>query len=33
MVIVFTAGNYGVDPKPVYYSILEEFILPAVMAG
>ena len=31
MVVVFTAGNYGKDPKPVYYSIVEEFILPAVM--
>jgi CubicO group peptidase (beta-lactamase class C family) len=31
MVVVFTAGNYGKDPKPVYYSIFEEFILPAVI--
>jgi CubicO group peptidase (beta-lactamase class C family) len=31
MVVVFTAGNYGKDPKPIYYSIFEEFILPAVM--
>lgn len=31
MVVVFTAGNYGVDPKPVYYSLFENFILPAVM--
>jgi CubicO group peptidase (beta-lactamase class C family) len=30
MVVVFTAGNYGVDPKPVYFSLLENFILPAV---
>jgi len=33
MVVVFTAGNYGVDPNPVYYSLFGEFILPAVMAG
>jgi CubicO group peptidase (beta-lactamase class C family) len=32
MVVVFTAGNYGIDPKPVYYSLFEEFILPAVTA-
>ncbi|MBM4159669.1 MAG: serine hydrolase [Ignavibacteria bacterium] len=31
MVIVFTAGNYGKDPKPIYYSVFEEFILPAVI--
>jgi CubicO group peptidase (beta-lactamase class C family) len=31
MVVVFTAGTYGKDPKPVYYSIFEEFILPAVV--
>jgi CubicO group peptidase (beta-lactamase class C family) len=31
MVVVFTAGNYGKDPKPIYYSIFEECILPAVM--
>jgi CubicO group peptidase (beta-lactamase class C family) len=30
MVVVFTAGNYGVDPKAVYYSLFEEFVLPAV---
>jgi len=33
MVIVFTAGNYGRDPKSTYYSLFEEFILPAVMRG
>jgi CubicO group peptidase (beta-lactamase class C family) len=31
MVIVFTAGNYGEDPKPVYYSLFEKFIFPAVI--
>jgi CubicO group peptidase (beta-lactamase class C family) len=31
LVVVFTAGNYGIDPKPVYYSLFESFILPAVM--
>lgn len=31
MVVVFTAGNYDVDPKPVYYSLFEKFILPAAM--
>jgi CubicO group peptidase (beta-lactamase class C family) len=31
MVVVFTAGNYGVDPKEVYYSLFEEFVLPAVL--
>jgi CubicO group peptidase (beta-lactamase class C family) len=31
MVVVFTAGNYGKDPKPIYYSLFEEFILPAVI--
>ncbi len=30
MVVVFTAGNYGRDPKSEYYSLFEEFILPAV---
>jgi CubicO group peptidase (beta-lactamase class C family) len=30
-VVVFTAGNYGKDPKPVYYSLFEDFILPAVL--
>jgi CubicO group peptidase (beta-lactamase class C family) len=33
MVIVFTAGNYGRDPKSTYYSLFEVFILPAVMRG
>lgn len=32
-VVVFTAGNYGRDPKPEYYSLFEEFILPAVSRG
>ena len=31
MVVVFTAGNYGKDPKSIYLSIFEEFILPSVM--
>lgn len=31
MVIVCTAGNYGRDPKSVYYSLFEEFILPAAL--
>lgn len=31
MVVVFTAGNYGRDPKPDYYSLFQKFILPAVM--
>jgi hypothetical protein len=30
MVVVFTAGNYGRDPKPEYYSLFTEFILPSV---
>jgi len=30
MVVVFTAGNYGRDPKPEYYSLFEEFIVPSV---
>jgi CubicO group peptidase (beta-lactamase class C family) len=33
LVVVFTAGNYGVDPKPVYFSLFEKFILPAVNHG
>ncbi len=33
MTIVFTAGNYGVDPNPVYYSLFEKHILPAVISG
>jgi CubicO group peptidase (beta-lactamase class C family) len=31
MVVVFTGGNYGKDPKSVYLSIFESIILPAVM--
>lgn len=31
MVIVFTAGNYGVDPNPIYYSLFEKYILPAMI--
>jgi CubicO group peptidase (beta-lactamase class C family) len=31
MVIVCTAGNYGRDPKSAYYSLFEEFILPAAL--
>jgi CubicO group peptidase (beta-lactamase class C family) len=31
MVVVFTAGNYGRDPKSTYHSLFEEFILPAVL--
>ena len=31
MVVVFTAGNYGKDPKPTCYSLFEDFILPAVI--
>lgn len=31
MVIVCTAGNYGRDPKSDYYSLFQEFILPAVL--
>jgi CubicO group peptidase (beta-lactamase class C family) len=31
VVVVFTAGTYGKDPKPSYYELFEEFILPAVM--
>jgi CubicO group peptidase (beta-lactamase class C family) len=31
MVVVFTAGNYGQDPKPKYYSLFTEFILPSVI--
>ena len=30
MVVVFTAGNYGKDPKPEYYSLFSEYILPSV---
>jgi CubicO group peptidase (beta-lactamase class C family) len=33
LVIVFTAGNYGVDPNPVYYSLFEKYILPDVIGG
>ena len=33
MVVVFLAGNYGKDPKPVYYSLIDKFILPAVLSG
>lgn len=33
MVVVFTAGNYGRDPKSTYYALVEEFILPAVLRG
>lgn len=33
MVVVFSAGNYGEDPKPVYYSLIDKFILPAVLSG
>ena len=33
MVVVFTAGNYGRDPKSTYYALFKEFILPAVMRG
>ncbi len=32
LVVVFTAGNYGEDPKKVYASILVQSILPALMA-
>jgi hypothetical protein len=32
MVVVFTAGNYGKDPKPTYYSLFEDHILPAVIS-
>jgi CubicO group peptidase (beta-lactamase class C family) len=31
IVIVFTAGNYGVDPNPVYYSLFERYILPDII--
>ena len=31
MVVVFTAGNYGKDPKPTYYSLFEDYILPAML--
>ena len=31
LVIVFTAGNYGVDHNPVYYSLFEKYILTAVI--
>lgn len=31
MVVVFTAGNYGRDPKPDYFSLFEKFILPAAL--
>lgn len=31
MVVVMTAGNYGRDPKSTYYSLFEDFILPAVI--
>lgn len=33
MVVVLTAGNYGLDPKPIYYSLFEKFILPALPPG
>jgi len=33
MVIVFTAGNYGVDPKSVYYNLINKYILPAVWSS
>jgi CubicO group peptidase (beta-lactamase class C family) len=33
MVVVFTAGNYGRDPKPEYYSLFEKIILPAVQGN
>ncbi len=33
LVIVFTAGNYGVNPNPVYYSLFEKYILPAVIGS
>lgn len=32
LVIVFTAGNYGVDPNPVYHSLFKKYILPAVIS-
>lgn len=31
MVIVCTAGNYGRDPQSDYFSLFEEFILPAAL--
>jgi hypothetical protein len=31
MVVVFTAGNYGKDPKPIYHSLFEDFIIPAAL--
>jgi CubicO group peptidase (beta-lactamase class C family) len=31
VVVVFTAGNYGKDPKSIYYSLFKDFILPAVV--
>ncbi|MBP1654306.1 MAG: hypothetical protein H6Q28_862 [Bacteroidetes bacterium] len=31
LVVVFTAGNYGVDPKSIYFALFEEFVLPAVL--
>jgi CubicO group peptidase (beta-lactamase class C family) len=30
MVVVFTAGNYGRDPKPEYYALFARYILPSV---
>ncbi|MCI0514395.1 hypothetical protein L0128_14355 [candidate division KSB1 bacterium] len=30
LVIVFTAGNYGTDPKGKYYSLLGQYVLPAM---
>jgi CubicO group peptidase (beta-lactamase class C family) len=32
MVVVFTAGNYGRDPKPVYAELFEKYLLPAVIS-
>ena len=30
MVIVFTAGNYGTDPTPAYWKLINKFVLPAI---
>jgi CubicO group peptidase (beta-lactamase class C family)/pimeloyl-ACP methyl ester carboxylesterase len=30
MVVVFTAGNYGPDPKTVSFSLIEQYLLPAL---
>jgi len=32
MIVVFTAGNYGQDDKSVCFSMITEFVLPALLS-